>query len=199
MFFISKEPKEGYVDIHSHIIPAVDDGAVDMDTSMEMIRMAYSSGTRIMVATPHYHPRKVLCGESELIEKYNRLKEKVQAEYPAMKICLGRELFCDHKMLEIIDRQEETLKMGDTSQLLIEFEPNVDYGYLLNRIREIQCKGYVPILAHIERYECLLRNEMHVYELKRMNVILQVNAMSVTGSNSKLAQKFVHRMIQERI
>lgn len=197
MFIFDKVPKVGFVDIHTHIIPGVDDGATDMATSMAMVNMAYESGTRVMVATSHFHPSKVFCTEDEIVARFEELKQKVYKKMPDMDLYFGRELFCDHRLLDVINLPENKFKFCDSRQVLIEFDPTVDYIYMTNMIRQVQCKGYFPILAHCERYECLLKRPERVEEIADMNVKIQVNASSVAGDNGKHIQKFVFDQIKD--
>lgn len=190
---------EGYVDIHCHILPKVDDGPQNMETSLAMLRCAYENGTRTIVATPHYHPQKVRCSESEIYERFEALRSETLNIYPDMNILLGRELWCDSELVEKKSISGGKLNMCGGDYVLIEFDTGVQYSYLNNMIRQIQNNGIKVILAHIERYGCLFERKDRVEDLKSMGVIIQVNSLSVTGDNGKDIAKYVLKLIRENL
>ena len=123
-----------YTDIHSHILPGVDDGAADREMTIEMIDAAYAQGVRVMIATPHYYPGHV----------------KHPREY------------VDQVFQETVSAVKEK------------------YADLRGAVRGCVEAGYYPVLAHIERYQCLWKNEKAVEELVRMGAYMQVNAENFT-------------------
>lgn len=194
-----KVPLEGYIDMHCHIVPGVDDGARDMETAVEMAKMAYSDGIRTIIATPHYHPDKVSLTNEEVFEKFNEFKDRMQQEVPGLTFYFGREIYCDYDAVDTIKSGgvDPLLTMCGTNYVLVEFDVNTNYPYMKNQLKRLLMKGYAPVIAHIERYECLVSHPDLLWELKEMNMILQVNAMSVTGKTGKLTQKFVIKALKD--
>ena len=81
----------------------------------------------------------------------------------------------------------------------MEFHPTVEYSYLRTGINNIMQMGYLPIIAHIERYICILENWELAWELKDMGAVIQVNAGSVVGTAGSKVKKFVKRLMKEQI
>lgn len=197
-----KIPKEGYVDMHTHILPAVDDGARDMKMALDMIRIAYEDGIRQIVATPHIHPDKMKYSNEEVYEKFGEFCEEVAKVAPEIKMYYGREYYCDFDAVEGIASYDDNgemsyLTINNTGYLLVEFDVDVQYMNLKNYLRKLILKGYKPVVAHIERYHCLISHPERVCELDEMNLVLQINAMTITGKNGKEGQKFALKMIKD--
>lgn len=191
--------KTGFVDIHCHMVPMVDDGARDMGTALGMARLAYEEGIRTIVATPHYHQRKVLCSEEEIRERFEDFKRQAEQMFPELTILYGREIYMTYDAMEQLEKKELQLSMCGKEYVLTEFDVTTDYAYMQNLLRNVMLMGYLPILAHIERYQCLLEHEERIEELKSMNVVLQINAMSLMGESGRNIQKFLKKLIKKEL
>ncbi len=196
------EKTVGFIDIHSHIIPAVDDGSKSLQMSLDMIETAYYDGIRTIVATPHFHPGKAKCSASKIRQNYELLKDNVKTLYPDMEILLGREVYCDYgaiEALEDVEDGDELLTMFDSGYVLIEFSPGVEYSTMLNHVRRVVMLGYTPIIAHIERYRCVVEKSSRAEEIKNQGAVIQINASSVTGNGGFMLHSFVKKMIKHGI
>lgn len=164
------------IDIHAHILPGVDDGARDLKESYALTASAASQGIGAVIATPHYSRR----GGTEA---YRPLLEKVQAEiwktHPGFKLYLGQELYY-HEDLGDRLLSGQALTLADSSYILVEFDPAVPFSRMSRGIRNLCGLGYIPVLAHAERYECLRENGM-LECLREMGALFQVNYESLTG------------------
>ena len=187
-----------YVDIHSHILFGVDDGPDNIETSREMLKIAYEEGIRKIVATPHYHPGKCTIEYDNLRKRFEIFKENMKNVYPQIELKLGREVYYTSDIAEELEKGIN-LSMENTKYILLEFHPTVEYSYLRTGINNIMQMGYLPIIAHIERYICVLENWELALELKEMGAVIQVNAGSVVGTAGSKAKKFVKRLMKEQI
>ena len=136
------------IDVHAHILPGVDDGSENWNESIEMLRMAYEQGIRTIIATPHYHQGQDI---ERLKETTGILRQEAQKLDPEYGIFLGQELMDSEGILDEL-RKGRALTMAGSRYVLIEFLPNVSYSRLYQRLRQLQGAGYIPILAHAERY-----------------------------------------------
>lgn len=91
----------GFTDIHNHILFGVDDGSPDIETSLKMLRMAYEDGTRDMVLTPHFHPKRGMAHYSKIVENYEILADLAEKELPDMGYILEERYITDQKYLMI--------------------------------------------------------------------------------------------------
>ena len=185
----------GIIDVHCHILPGVDDGSSNMDMTREMLRLAWSEGITAMIATPHYRRGYADTPVNKLIEAYYQVVQEAQRIHPDFRIYLGNELFSSHELPERLEKGQ-VLTMSNTRYVLVEFLPSVEYAQLTASLRKLQMNGYRPIVAHAERYGCLLKDPYLVEELTDMGFYIQVNAMSVTGENGFSVKKFVKKLMK---
>ena len=187
-----------YIDMHCHILPGVDDGAEDEKTTLEMLRMAYDEGIRVIVATPHHHPKRGMARPAELKESLVKARDLAKRVGEDLRIIPGMEVYFTHDILEESGRS--SLKtMGKSHYLLVEFSPGDDFTYIRQGLMQVQMKGYLPILAHVERYGCMVDHSEYVEELVDMGILIQVNAGSITGVSGRKIRKFIHGLMKEEL
>lgn len=169
--------RPGFVDIHTHILPGVDDGAADLDQALAMLEMAWTDGTRRIVLTPHYR-RSYRKTPQELREVFDDLRDAAAARIPELELYLGSEIATFHEVPQLL-REGKLLTMNGTNYVLAEFPPGVSRTNLLHGIDRLLDGGYVPVMAHAER--CAIMTPQIAAELARQGVLLQVNAGSILG------------------
>lgn len=172
----------GAIDIHCHIIPSVDDGAQNMEQAQEMIQLAYSGGTRKIIATPHYGTHRAKASKGTIAVNYLELQEWVKEKYPDMGVFLGQELSYKHGLEHEIKRGA-AFRMAGSHYVLVEFQPEDSYSRIRDGLQAVRMAGYWPILAHAERCNCLASNVDYIEELIHMGICIQVNANSILGEN----------------
>lgn len=181
------------LDMHSHILPGIDDGSPDIETSIELIRGLYNLGIRRSIATPH------IIGDMyrNTPETINNALEKVKAACKNarinMQLSAAAEYMIDDHFLTLLKSKSPLLTLHKNI-LLTEISyatPPVNLGAIA---ANILAEGYRPILAHPERYFFYHRNFDQYYRLKEMGFLLQVNLLSLTGyygSGAKKAARFI--------
>ena len=164
------------IDIHSHVLPDIDDGSASMDMSLEMLAMAAESGVDTLVATPHCN----IPGEfenycsRELEELFQELQREAKAEEIPLRLCRGMEIYATPELPELLrDGRVWTLNGGRYFLTEFNFGENPDF---CNEVLE-QCAGlgYRPIVAHPERYYFLQRDPQLAYEWCTAGYGLQIN------------------------
>lgn len=192
------EKLQGYMDIHSHLFPGVDDGAQDMEMSLRMFRIAWDNGIRRMILTPHNKPMRRNISRESLGKGLEELRRAIGAEGMDMELYPGSEVFYRSEAAELLERREIPT-MADSSYVLVEFGPMDDFDYMRGGIYQLMAAGYKPVLAHAERYKCILSSLKRVEELERMGCYIQVNAGSVMGANGWQARHFTRQLLKERL
>lgn len=187
--------KQKYIDIHSHILPGVDDGAKDMETAMEMVDMAYRHGVRTMIATPHYYPGHIRYPAEHLMEVYRTTAAVIQEKYSDFTLLLGNEIYYRDEVVDKL-KNRRIYTLADTHYILLEFSPSVEYDYICKAVYKCLENGYYPILAHMERYEPLWKNEKRVRELIRMGVYMQINAENFQGGFFSAERRYCLKLLQ---
>lgn len=181
------------VDIHCHILPGVDDGAPDMETSRAMIRDAYEQGVRYIIATPHYRPEMFEPSMKKVIRVYHELRD--YAEEVGIGLRLGCEYYRNEQMIRHLDKKLRPTMLG-SRYVLTEFSTNDSFVTVRNYIYELITKGYRPIVAHVERYFCCQEPE-RILELKKLGAQIQVNADSVLGYEGHTIKKFCAGLMKD--
>ena len=187
----------GFTDVHCHILPAIDDGSQSMEETLQMLRIAEADGIQRMIVTPHYKEGRRCANASKIKEKMDAVQELLDEEGIPIQLYPGNEIYYTS---EFEDKLEEgrILSMNYSEYLLVEFSPFEDYVCIRNAMDNILSVGYIPILAHVERYQCMLKDAKHVADLLAMGCRIQVNASSVTGDYGFKAKRFVHKLLKQK-
>lgn len=190
-------PVKPYADIHSHIIPNVDDGSRDMDMTREMLSIAYEEGIRTMYATPHFGSGKERYDRDYLMEQYEKVREEAKnAGEEGIEVYLGNEIFYRSDTIEQL-KSGNALTINKTKYVLVEFPVEIRYNDLYAALQKLVMAGYRPILAHLERYFCLYKKFDYLYAIKKLGVALQINTDSVLSRFDSNAI-FCRKLIRER-
>ena len=185
----------GFIDIHCHILPGVDDGASGIDATREMLAAAYGSGTRMIVATPHFVPGQHNPPPAFLASALEQTRELANEIASDFRIELANELYMVPGALRLL--QEKRVQTYDSRNLVLaEFDPGVDFTAMTEQLNQARYAGYRMILAHTERYRCL--NEDRLQKLAECGVHMQMNAKTVT-SVSFFARTTLKRLLRSEL
>lgn len=170
-----------YVDMHCHILPGVDDGAMDLEQSKRMLRMAAEDGICEIVTTPHYkagRSRRNVSSERAK-ELVGELQQWLDHEDIPIHLYIGNEILYNYEIDNLLEAHN-VCSLADSFYVLVEFSPKDEYAYIKSGVQKVLMEGYVPLVAHIERYDALHKAE-RIEELIDMGAYMQVNAGSITG------------------
>lgn len=184
----------GFIDIHTHLLPGVDDGAQSMSQSLRLLRMAWENGTRTVVLTPHYRGKYKQNTPDMLNLKFSWLQETVSAELPGMQLYLGQEIAYENDAPEAM-HQGRVLPMNDSQYVLLEYRTNSLRSQIITGVSETIYCGFIPIVAHIERYDVARKEPDLVDELLHIGALLQLNADSIIGANGFGVKRFCHKLL----
>ncbi len=167
------------IDIHSHILPDIDDGAKKVEDSISQLRLMAEGGISDVFLTSHYFPGHYRYSKSDYMSKFETFRQEVRHQQIDINLHPGFEVFLLPGIED--DVLNMGLTMGDSAYVLVESELNgkpIDaYGMMYQLLR----KGFKPILAHTERYVGVMVNPREVYNLMMQDVYIQVNAGSLLG------------------
>jgi len=170
-----------YIDIHTHILPGVDDGSASMEETVQMLKMAYEQGVGAIIATPHY----AVGTNNMTVEELERIRDKVQEEASKIdadfKIYLGNELLYSDSVIDDL-LAKKALTLAGSRYALVEFLPGVDYKTLFKAVVDFCLAGFIPVLAHAERYRCLYYKEELISDLIDAGCYIQMNATSLSAN-----------------
>ena len=183
-------------DIHAHIVPAIDDGAINFNMSMEMLKMAHFQGTRAIVCTSH---------DGFDIEDYyqnlNILRKQTKKSNFDIKLFTGCEVYCSKKYIYQIIAEldnKQFLTMNETQYVLIEFNPYVDPEEIVYCVMMLHRYGYNTIIAHVERYHNLFQDNKWINILQELDCLFQINAYSLVNETNESIKFRARKLLMER-
>lgn len=184
------------IDIHSHILPGIDDGAHDEKESLEMLRIAANDGISQIIVTPHFHYRRGHASPEEIRQAVLNIQELLNKEEIPIKLHTGNELYYTHELLETV-KAGDALTMADSDYVLLEFSPETEKRRIQNAVYEFLNEGYYPIIAHMERYQAFQKHKDFAEEISEMGAYFQINAGSLLGNAGWSIKRFTRTMIKE--
>lgn len=163
------------IDIHAHIIFGVDDGPANIEESLALLRVSYNQGVRVIIATSHRHPRLFQAEEQEIIKRFEQLVVAAQTLFPDLILLYGAELYYTRKLVSKLEGGELPT-LNQTRLILVEWPIYATKKDIYSAIKELCSAGYIPIMAHVERYDSLAFQREVVEELIRLGAYIQVNS-----------------------
>lgn len=187
------------IDIHSHILPGVDDGARTFDDSINIVNELVSQGVTDIIATPHYvDETKYTVERKKHLELLAELREGLASEGINANLFLGNEIYINEKIPKLIE-SDVVSTLADSKYVLVELPLNNEYQNYEDVFSDLMEREYKVVLAHPERYEIAQEDYQILKDLCEIGVLLQCNLGSVTGKYGKGAQKLVKRLAKDKM
>ncbi len=184
-------------DIHSHLLPGIDDGVKTFDEAWQIIQRFEAQGYMKLITTPHIMndfyrntPISIQTKKDQLIDFLNEKKSSVQVEAAA-------EYYLDESLLQSVNSNEDLMTFGQQRYLLFETNFLTEPYQLKDFIFKITTQRYKPVLAHPERYEYLNNQFDKLEDLRNRGVLFQLNILSLIGFYSLPIQKMAERLIDK--
>ncbi len=189
---------DGYTDVHCHVIPGVDDGAQDLNESLRMLLYMYEEGIRRVIATPHYHGGYMEPRIGKIKERFDELKSAMDYDerLSTMELYLGCELYYYPSVTEWLD-EGRVATMAGSDYVLLEFGYTMDMHTINAGTGAVINAGYIPIIAHAERYTALVSDLDAVESLIKKGAYIQVNTGAFHGGFKK--RSFVKKLFKNRM
>jgi protein-tyrosine phosphatase len=184
------------VDIHSHILPYIDDGADDWDSALEMLKNAEQEGIVAIVATPHILHSNDFKIEPKIISTYKELCQRARAAGLKIKIYLGCEIYAQPDTS--LDHQIATVN-ANKKYFLIEFPMNSIPQFLPEQFFNFILNEQIPIIAHPERNIGFQKRPHLIYEYVQRGALMQINEGSLRGRYGELAKLLAFKMIENKL
>ena len=189
---------EGFVDIHTHILPGVDDGARDLSQALSLVKSAAAQGTRSLILTPHYRLRYHDNVREKLTAVFKELRQAAAVECPGIELYLGSEIGYELDVAEKV-AAGRVLSLNDTQYVLLEFQDDSFRSRILDGVLEVVNFGYIPIIAHAERYEAFQQSLKLAQELTDLGALIQINADSVLGKGGFGIKRYCHKLLKAHL
>ena len=189
------------IDIHTHILPEIDDGPTTLQESLEMCRIAANDGIRKMIATPHVQNGMNEIDEDTVLEKIRTLNQCIRQEGIELEIFPGAEVHLNDRLLhaDILNKSPILTLNGNKKYILLEFS----FQYLPPETEEIifqlKLMKLTPILPHLERNSRIQSNPGCLERFVEMGAILQVTAQSIVGDFGSAPKKCALWMLKKNL
>jgi protein-tyrosine phosphatase len=182
------------IDIHCHILPAIDDGPVDLQETLEMLRLAARDGITHVVATPHYrHGESPTARDIEV--KIMQVRQEIVKSCIAIELLAGADIRLTYELIAGI--QEHRIPTINNSRYFLLELPDLIPPQLDDFLFETRLKGYVPVITHPERNYSLLSAQKKVEAIRDAGALFQLTAMSVTGKLGRQIKKFTEHLLKK--
>ncbi|RJQ49664.1 MAG: hypothetical protein C4530_22985 [Desulfobacteraceae bacterium] len=186
------------IDLHSHILPDIDDGPEEIEESIEMARIAFSDGIRAMVATPHTLNSVYINRYAKILHHVEGLRDELAREKIGLEIYPGADVHLCVGLFEKVRDQDAATIGGKGKYMLVEFPHQSIPDWHGSELFKLKINGITPIITHPERNSVFQQQETYASELIRMGCLLQITAMSITGDFGREAMECAHRLLINR-
>ena len=189
---------KGFTDIHSHVLPGIDDGAKTMDDSIALIKKFQELGIHKIITTPHVMggvwPNSTVVIKSKLQEVKERLQEEGITEF---SIEAAAEYMLDENFIELLEKKD--LLPVKENKILVEMSYLNPPSNLFDTMFAMQIAGYKPVLAHPERYNFYHMDKAKYSDLKRAGVLFQLNLLALTKYYGLPVQKTALYLLEKNM
>ena len=186
------------IDLHSHILPGIDDGAKTIEDSLAMARIAVDNGTTVIAATPHVIEGRWLPEWPTIKRLCAELSSELKKENIALTIVPGAEVALNMDILEQIEGPG-TYCINGGRYMLVELPANHIPQYTDEFFFTLQARGITPILAHPERHPDIARNPELIVEWVNKGILMQVNGPSLVGKMGERAMKTAELLLHSKL
>lgn len=186
------------IDIHCHIVPDIDDGASDMNEALSMARLALDNETNTIINTSHFNPVFNYTSSTKLKKAVEVFNNVLSTNNIDLQVLLGNELYYNKELMHCLDKKE-FFCLNNSDYILVEFSNASFPSNILDVVYEFVIRGYIPILAHVERYPSFAKNLKLVQKCIECGALIQVNSSSVLGSSSSSSQESVLDLIDNNM
>lgn len=183
------------IDFHSHILPGIDDGSRNLEQSIAMVNEAKKVGFTKIISTSHYMENYYECNERDR----RQLLKKVQENVQGIELILGNEIYITNNIIELLQNGQAS-SINGTKYVLFEFplittRPMNDKEVIYRLVEN----GYIPIIAHPERYPFIQENPDYLFELEEMGALFQANYGSIIGMYGLKAKKTLKILLKNNL
>lgn len=184
------------IDLHSHILPGIDDGSPDLRMSLEMARMAVADGTTVLACTPHIFPGLFENAGQDIRKRVDSLQLQLDSEGIALKLVTGADVHLTPGLAGEL-RSGRALTLADTRYFLLEPPHHIAPPRLRDSVFELMLSGYVPVITHPERLTWVDGHYQDFVELSRAGCWMQLTAGAITGRFGRQAKAIAERMLDD--
>lgn len=187
-------------DIHCHIIPNVDDGSGSLSDSLAMAQTAVRAGVKGVVATPHSNITEMYENfwSEKFDEKIRYLNDEFKKRDISLTIYPGQEVYAHGNLADLL-KEGKLITLNNSGYFLMEFDFRIHGTTAVDYVNAIVAEGYVPIIAHPERYGFVQESPGMLLKLRSAGALLQINSGSITGTMGIEAMRISKLILENRL
>lgn len=182
------------IDMHTHILPGIDDGSRNLDQTMQMIKEAEQAGFKEIITTSHYIENEYDVNSARRQEMINDLQNKLNENNINVKLHNGAEAFINANLTDLI-KSHTIPTLAESRYVLFEIPMHIEVLYLDRTIEELITSKYKPIIAHPERYDIVRENPNIAVEWVRKGAMLQSNYGSIIGKYGNKSKQTLIKLL----
>lgn len=186
------------IDMHTHVLFGVDDGAKTIENSLDLIKEEINKGVSKIILTPHFKKRQGETNVEKITENFITLRNIVSEENLKVELFLGSEVYLDHNYYYTLWK-EPIITLAGSDYVLIEFSMMDIPKNIPEICYEVKLKGFIPIIAHVERYDILYDNPQLIRDILNEGAHFQINASTIVEKEEKESFKFVNYMLKNEL
>lgn len=186
------------IDFHNHIIFDVDDGAQDIEQSIKMLKEAQEAGITDVILTPHYMEEYYEVGTKAIAKRMEIINQEIEKNNINIKLHQSNEVYITSNIINLL-KNERVSTVAGSKYVLMEtpmLQAPMNFRQI---IYDLKSNGYIPVIAHPERYEYIQKNPQIVYDLIQDGVLFQSNIGSIIGIYGNDAKKTVKKLLKHKM
>ena len=187
-----------FTDLHNHALYACDDGPKSEKDMQSLIDAIYKDNIRYLCLTPHYHPGYFGENSERADRSFEKLSRYVSEKYPDLRLYRGNELRYDRGCVGWV-KEGRCHSLNGSKYVLIDFSHNEEGDVIVKGTNSILSAGYIPVLAHVERYRKIAGNMEFIRELRENGVVIQADAQSILGVFGFGSRRSCKRMLAHHL
>lgn len=192
---MSKISVSNLTDVHCHLVPYVDDGAQNLAEAEQLLQMQLEQGVTTIYCTPHLRRGMFETLQEKVDEQFERLCNLAAGMQNGPRLFLSREYHCDTGLMEALQK-DSVRPLGNGEYLLIEFSNRHELSEMFRYLEAVQAVGLIPVVAHVERYGCILEDPDLAQQLIQHGARLQMNASSILGKEGWKRKFFCRKLLK---
>ena len=187
------------IDIHSHVLPGIDDGSKNITMSLDILKGLEEQGVTDLICTPHYIAEtSQISPRNKNLELLEKLQKSAEKKGLKIKLYLGNEIYIDKNIPKLL-RLKKISPLGKSKYLLVELPMSGEFEQYEDILLNLIQKKWKVILAHPERYHSFQKNYSKLTELHNQGILLQCNLGSFIGQYGKHAKKTAQKIAKDKL
>ncbi len=187
------------IDIHTHILPGIDDGSRNFDESLKILQGLAEKDVTHVILTPHYVTSSAYASpRSTNLKLYRQLQKRVDEASINITLYLGNEIYIDHNISDLL-KKGKISPLADGNYILVELPMSGEFADFEDILLSLKYEGWKVILAHPERYHTYHEDYKKLYNLTEQGILLQCNLGSIIGQYGRHSKKVLKKLAKEKL